>query len=117
MYLLESDRTIPGRSISFREKIMVSVELFLFLNADASIKANKKGQPKPADIAKTGEVLKDRLSAAANALEKLYADGWEAVMEHSGVLLSHDEVETAKQAKARIKTLGLSQKLFNVTDI
>lgn len=96
---------------------MVSVELFLFLRADEEIKANKKGRPKPVDIANRGDLLKNRLSIAAEALEKLYADGWEGVLEHSGVLLSHPEVDSSKQVKARLKALGLSPKLFTVTDI
>jgi hypothetical protein len=65
------------------------------------------GPLRPQQLRTLGDELRERLSQAAETLEKLAADGWSAQAVAYDALLTHSAVQTREEAEARLRALGI----------
>ncbi len=59
------------------------------------------------DLRTLGDALRDRLQQAADALDKLTADGWSAQVAMFDLILSHLQITTKEQAEERLRAAGV----------
>ena len=67
-----------------------------------------------AQVKQYADDLHEWLVTVAETLSKLEADGWDLSMSLYDVSLTHPEVATPRQARARLKRLGLNTKHFHI---
>src|SRR5262249_30708294 len=85
----------------------VTVSLYLF--GKPAVELDKEGESiEAADVRALAEGLHARLTAAADAIDKLGANGWEATMALYDVMLSHPYIDSEADARGRIEDLGLN---------
>jgi hypothetical protein len=70
------------------------------------------------DLRDLAEALRERLLKAADALDRLGADGWSAHVGTFDLVLAHAAVQTREQAERRLRALGLDPgELLIVEDV
>jgi hypothetical protein len=104
---------VGGMGSQRREESMaVSITVHLF--GKPAWELNKEGEAvEPDELRALGEDLRARLRAAADAIERLTAKGWEATLMLYDVDLSHPYVDTEADARARVEDLGLDPEEFS----
>lgn len=90
----------------------VSVSLFLFGKPEQMIDEPVSAQR----LRDLRDQLNASLTASANALERMTADGWESEVALYDIVFTHPEVNTERQAIKRLKGLGLSAKDFRIDE-
>ena len=71
---------------------------------------------KSQDLRGLGDSLRERLTQAADTLDKLTAGGWTAQIAMYDLILSHPQVSTRDQAVQRLQTLGLDPEPFLIIE-
>jgi len=90
----------------------VSVSLHLF--GKPAWELDREGEEVDAnELRALGESLRQRLHAAADAVERLTAKGWEAQLTLYDISLGHPYIDTEADARARIEDLGLDPEEFS----
>jgi hypothetical protein len=83
----------------------VNVCLPLFGNPGQELEEGKPVQPK--HLRELATALQERLTQAADTLEKLLAAGWTTQLAMHDVLLLHRDVQTREDAVRRLQELGI----------
>jgi hypothetical protein len=82
-----------------------SIQLHLF--GKPAVYLDEGGPVTAQQLRELGQDLKAHLDKAADALQKLQADGWQVTMCLYDVELVNPSVKTAKEAEERLKALGI----------
>jgi hypothetical protein len=92
----------------------VTVSLPLFGNPGREL---EEGEPiNSRQLRKLATDLSDRLSKAADMIDKLAADGWTNDVAMFDVLLYHPQIQTQEQAIGRLESLALDPELFLIVE-
>jgi hypothetical protein len=83
----------------------VTICLPLFGNPGRELEEGARATSK--DLRTLGDALRERLQQAADALDKLNADGWSAQVAMFDLILSHPQITTKEQAEERLRTAGI----------
>jgi hypothetical protein len=96
----------------------VTVCLPLFGNPCHELEVEMGDRATSKDLRALADTLRDRLLQAADALDKLTADGWSARVAMYDFLLSHPQVDSRERAEERLRSVGLDPaQLLIVEDV
>lgn len=91
----------------------MAVFLMLPLFGKPGQELNEGGDVTPKELRELAEDLRERLTEAADIVEKLTGAGWEAQMGLYDIHLSHPYIGTAAHAEERLESLGIDpEKVF-----
>jgi hypothetical protein len=94
----------------------VTVSLPLFGDPGRELEIGKPARSK--DLRDLADALRERLLRAADALDRLTADGWSAAVGAFDLILAHRQVETREAAERRLRAVGLDpEELMIVEDV
>ena len=85
----------------------MSVTLMLFLYGKPGQELDEGGTVTPQELRDLARSLHDRLTEAADIVEKLTAAGWDVEMGLYDILFAHHYIETAAHAEEKLTELGI----------
>ena len=92
----------------------MAVSIMLHLFGKPAWELNREGESiEASELRALANELHDRLEAAADALDRLSAKGWEPVLTLYDVTLSHPYIYTEADAREKIADLGLDPEDFS----
>ncbi len=92
----------------------VTVCLPLFGNPGHELEEGAKAAS--LELRTLADALRDRLLQAADALDRLTADGWTARVAMFDLILAHPQVATKERAEQRLRSLGLDPEQYLIIE-
>src|SRR4051812_30222392 len=87
-----------GARRSSLEETTMPVTIMLYLFGKPGVELREGEDVTPEELRALGDDLKERLTSAAEIVEKLTGAGWDAQMTLYDILLSHPYIDTEPQA-------------------
>lgn len=92
------------------------VTIMLYLFGKPGVELREGEDVTPEELRALGDDLKERLTSAAEVVEKLTGAGWDAQMTLYDILLSHPYIDTEAQAAEKLEELGIDSSRVHIDE-
>jgi len=92
----------------------MAVTLMLYLFGKPGVELHEGEEVTPQELRDLAEDLSGRLREAADIVEKLTANGWDAQMTLYDIMFAHPYIETSVQAEEKLHDLGIDPEKVHI---